>query len=139
MRYLTTGVTYRLQGLHKREDGEARGHKSVLDYVCVTRDLWATVSVLTNSTTDHFPAVATIKVNRVTTTQKTLKRRNFKALERPAIIHALEFWQWLDVYGGVQPGQAHRVRQLTGGAMGYSECGGGQASPASAHVGHEGG
>jgi hypothetical protein len=27
MRYLTTGVTYRLHGLHKREDGEARGHE----------------------------------------------------------------------------------------------------------------
>jgi hypothetical protein len=26
MRYLTTGVTYRLHGLHKKEDGEARGH-----------------------------------------------------------------------------------------------------------------
>jgi hypothetical protein len=26
MRYLATGVMYRSHGLHKREDGEARGH-----------------------------------------------------------------------------------------------------------------
>jgi hypothetical protein len=55
MRYLTTGVTYRSHGLHKREDGEARGHESVLDHVCVTRDHEATVTVLTDSTTDNFP------------------------------------------------------------------------------------
>jgi hypothetical protein len=46
MRYLTTGVTYRSHGQHKREDGEVRGHQSVLDHVCVTKDLKATVSVL---------------------------------------------------------------------------------------------
>jgi hypothetical protein len=91
---LTTGVTYRPHGLHKREDGEARGHESVLDHVCVTKDLQATVSILTDSTTDHFPVVAAIKLNRMTPTQKTLKRRNIKALERPALIHALEFWPW---------------------------------------------
>jgi hypothetical protein len=34
----------------------------------------------------------------VTPTQKTLKRRNFKALERQALIHALELWPWSDVY-----------------------------------------
>jgi hypothetical protein len=63
----------------------------------VTKDLKATVTDLTDSTTDHFPVVAAIKVNRATPTQKTLKRRNFKALERPALIHALEFWPWSDV------------------------------------------
>jgi hypothetical protein len=77
IRYLMTGVTYWSHGLHKREDGEARVHKSVLDHVCVTRDLEATVSVLTNSSTDYFPVVAAIKVNRVTPTQKTMERRNF--------------------------------------------------------------
>jgi hypothetical protein len=99
MRYLTTGVTYRLHGLHKREDGEARGHKLVLDHVCVTKDLEATVRVLADSTTDHSTVVAAVKVNRVTPTQKTLKRRNLKALERPALLCALEAWPWSDVYG----------------------------------------
>jgi hypothetical protein len=65
----------------------------------VTKDLEATVTVLTDSTTDHSPVVAAIKVNRVTPTQKTLKRRNFKALGRPALIRALEAWPWSDVYG----------------------------------------
>jgi endonuclease/exonuclease/phosphatase family metal-dependent hydrolase len=99
MSYLMTGVTYRLHSLHKREDGEVRGHKSVLDHVCVTKDLEATVSVLANSTTDHSPVVAAVKVNRVTPTPKTLKRRNFKALERPALLRTLEAWPWSDVYG----------------------------------------
>jgi hypothetical protein len=99
MRYLTTGVTYRSHGLHKREDGEARGHESVLHHVCTMRDLEATVTVLTDSTTDHFPVVAAIKVNRLTPTQKTMERRNFKALERQAILQALDTWPWSDVYG----------------------------------------
>jgi hypothetical protein len=103
MRYLMTKGSYRSHGLHKREDGELRGQESVLDHVCVTKDLEARVSVLTNLTTDHFPVVAAIKVNRVTSTQKTLNRRNFKALERPALIHALEFCPWSDVYGSRDP------------------------------------
>jgi hypothetical protein len=65
----------------------------------VTKDLKATVTVLANSTATHSPVIGAIKVNRVTPTQKTLKRRNFKALERPALIPALEAWPWLDVYG----------------------------------------
>jgi hypothetical protein len=99
MRYLMTGVTYRSHGLHRREEGEARGHESVLDHVCLTKDLEATVSVLADSTTDHSPVVAAVKVNRVTPTQKTLKRRNFKALETQALLRALEAWPWSDVYG----------------------------------------
>jgi hypothetical protein len=102
-RYLTTGVTYRSHGLHKREDGEARGHESFLDQVCTRRDLEATVTVLTDSTTDHFPVVAAIKVNRVTPTQKTMERRNFKALERPSILRALDNCPWSDVYGIMYP------------------------------------
>jgi hypothetical protein len=99
MRYLTKGVTYRSQGQHKREDGEVRGHESVLDHVCVTKDLEATVSLLANSTTAHFPVVVAVKVHRVAPTTKTMQRQNFKALERPALLHALETWLWSDVYG----------------------------------------
>jgi hypothetical protein len=207
MRYLTTGVTYRSHGLHEREDGEARVHESVLDHVCVMRDL-----VLTDSTTHHFPVVASIKIDRVSPTLKTMERRNFKALERPALLRALDACPWSNVYGirdpdkvldfitrgivngldqadpvksialregslplylrpdtlalmakrdslgrspvhggqeqghrvgqagqgGLQPGQDHGVRQLPGGAMADSECGGRQALPDSADVGHEG-
>jgi hypothetical protein len=99
MRYLMTGVTYRSHGRHEREDGEARAHESILDHVYVTRDLEATVAVLTDSTTDHFPVVAAVKINQVTPTLKIMKRRNFKALERPALLQALEAWPWSDVYG----------------------------------------
>jgi hypothetical protein len=99
MRYLTTGVTYRSHGCHVREDGEARAHESVLDHVYVTRDLEATVAILKDSTTDHFPVVAAVKISKVTPALKTLKRRNFKGLERPALLQALDAWLWADVYG----------------------------------------
>jgi hypothetical protein len=99
MRYLTTGVTYRSHGCHVREDGESRAHESVLDHVYVTSDLEATVAVLNNSTTDHFPVVAAVKISRVTPASKTLKRRNFKGLERPALMQALDAWPWADIYG----------------------------------------
>jgi endonuclease/exonuclease/phosphatase family metal-dependent hydrolase len=99
MRYLTAGVTYRLHGHHEREEGEARAHESVLDQIYVARDLEATVAVLSDSTTDHYPVVAAVKVNKVTPTLKIMKRRNFKGLERPALLPALDAWPWADVYG----------------------------------------
>jgi hypothetical protein len=99
MRHLTTGVTYRSHGCHEREDDEARAHESVLDHVYMPRDHEATVAVLTDSMTDHFPVVAADKINKVTPTLKIMKRRNFKALERPALLGALEAWPWSDVYG----------------------------------------
>jgi hypothetical protein len=99
MRYLTTGVTCRSQFCHEMEDGEARAHESVLDHVYVTRDLEATVAVLTDSPTDHFPVVAAVKISKVTPTLKIMKRRNFKPLERLALLRALKAWPWSDVYG----------------------------------------
>jgi hypothetical protein len=36
-----------------REDGEARGHESVLDHICVTKELVSTKNVLSDATTDH--------------------------------------------------------------------------------------
>jgi hypothetical protein len=50
-------------------------------------DVWST-----------FPVVVAVKVHRVAPTTKTMQRRNFKALERPALLHALETWLWSDVY-----------------------------------------
>jgi hypothetical protein len=99
MRYLTTGVTYRSHGRHEREEGEARAHESFLDHVYVVRDLEATVAVLSDSTTDHYPLVAAVKVNKVTPSLKIMKRRNFKGLERPALLRALDAWLWADIYG----------------------------------------
>jgi hypothetical protein len=81
-----------------REDGEVRGHESVLDHICVTKDLDATVSVCSDATTDHSPVVAALTVNRVAPTTRSMERRNFKALERPALLRALDTWPWSDVY-----------------------------------------
>jgi hypothetical protein len=99
MRYLTTGVMYKSHDRHEREDGEARAHESVLDHVYVTRDLEAMVAVFTDLTTNHFPVVAAVKVNKVAPTLKIMKRRNFKTMEKPALLQALDVWPWSDVYG----------------------------------------
>jgi Cu/Zn superoxide dismutase len=58
----------------------SEGHESVLENICVTKDLEATVSVLSDATTDHSPVVASVLVNR------SIDRRNFKALEQPALL-----------------------------------------------------
>jgi hypothetical protein len=80
MRYLEMGVTYRSHGQHVRVDGEARGHKLVINHICVTKDLEATVSVLSDATKDQFPVVASVLVNKVAPTTKSIERRSFKAL-----------------------------------------------------------
>jgi hypothetical protein len=99
MRYLTTGVTYRSHGCHEREEGESRAHLSVPNHIYVARDPQATVAVLSDSTTDHYSVVAAVKVNKVTPTVQIMMRRNFKGLERPALLQALDAWLWADVYG----------------------------------------
>jgi hypothetical protein len=98
MRYLETGVTFRSHGQQVREDGEVRGPESVLNHICVTRDMEATVRVLSDATTDHSVIVASVLVNRVAPTTKSINRRNFKALERPALLQALDSWPWSDVF-----------------------------------------
>jgi hypothetical protein len=98
MRYLEMGVMYRSHGQHVREDGEVRGHESVLDHICLTRDMEATVCVLSDATTDHSPVVASVLVNRVAPTTKSINRRNFKALERPALLRAFDLWPWSDMF-----------------------------------------
>jgi hypothetical protein len=98
MRYFETGVTYRSQGQHVREDGEAKRQESFLNHICVTKDLMATVSVLSNATMDHFPVIASVLVDKVAPTTKTIKRRNFKALDRLALFRALKSWPWSDIY-----------------------------------------
>jgi hypothetical protein len=67
--------------------------------VYLTRDLEAPVAVLNDSTTDHFPVVAEVKISKVNPASKTLKRRNFKGLERQALLQVLDAWTWADVYG----------------------------------------
>jgi hypothetical protein len=77
---------------HEREEGEAKAHESVLDHIFVARDLKATLAVPSDSTTDQYPVVAAVKVNKVTPTLKIMKRWNFIGLERPALLQALDAW-----------------------------------------------
>jgi hypothetical protein len=52
----------------------------------MTKDLEATVSVLSNATTDHYPVIASVSVDNVAPTTKSIERRSFKVLERPALL-----------------------------------------------------
>jgi hypothetical protein len=58
----------------------------VLDHICMTKDLEATVSVLSDATTDHYPVIASVSVDNVAPTTKSIERRSFKVLERPALL-----------------------------------------------------
>jgi hypothetical protein len=97
MRYLETGITYRSHGRHVREDGKAREYESILNHMCVCKDLVATIKVLTDPTTDHFPLLASVSINKLTPSNKFIEQRNFKKLS-PALLRALETWHWSDVY-----------------------------------------
>jgi hypothetical protein len=83
MSYLETVITYRSHGQQVREDGKAREHESVLDHICVSKDLVATVNVLTDTTTDHFLLLASLLVYKVAPSTKSIKCRNFKQLNPP--------------------------------------------------------
>jgi hypothetical protein len=90
MRYLETGITYGSHGQHVREDGKAREHRSILDHIYVLKDLVATVNVLSNTTTDHFPLLASALVDKVTPSTKSIERRNFKQLDPPLSFERLK-------------------------------------------------
>jgi hypothetical protein len=98
MRYLKRGITFRSHGLHVREDGEAREQESILDHICVSKDLVAAVNVLTDTTTDQFPLLASVLVNKVALSTKSIEHRNFKQLDPPALLRALEAWHWSNVH-----------------------------------------
>jgi hypothetical protein len=83
MRYLKTGITYRSHGRHVREDGKAREHESILDHICVSKDLVATVNELTDTTKYHFPLLASVSVDKLAPSTKSIERRNFKQLSPP--------------------------------------------------------
>jgi hypothetical protein len=51
-----------------------------------SKDLVATVSMLSDATTDHFPLIASVLVDKVAPTTKSIERRNFKALDRVALL-----------------------------------------------------
>jgi hypothetical protein len=94
MRYLETGITYRSHGRHVREDGKAREQESILDHMCVSKDLVATVNVINNNTTDYYPLLASVMIDILPPSNKSITRRNFKKGSSPALNRALETWPW---------------------------------------------
>jgi hypothetical protein len=100
MRYLETGIKYRSHGLHVRDNGKAREHESVLNHMCVTKDLVTTVNVLNDSTMDHYPLLASVMIKMLPPANKSIVRRNFKKVTSSALNQALESWHrdWSDVF-----------------------------------------
>jgi hypothetical protein len=98
MRYLETGIMYRSHGRHVREDSEARKHEFILDPMCVPEDLVATVNVINNNTTDHYPLLASVMIDMLPPSNKSIEQRNFKKVLTTALNRALETWPWSDIY-----------------------------------------
>jgi hypothetical protein len=66
--------------------------------MCVSKDLVATINMLTDTTTDHLPLLASVMIDKLPPSNKSIKRRNFKKLSPPALLRALETWPWSNVY-----------------------------------------
>jgi hypothetical protein len=100
MRYLELGIRYRSHGLHVRDDGKARKHESVLDYKCVSKDLVATVNILNDGTTDHYPLLASMMIDMSPPANKSIFQKNFKKVTSSALNRALESWHrdWSDLF-----------------------------------------
>jgi hypothetical protein len=100
MRYLETGITYRSHGLHLRDNGEAREHESVLNHMCVSKELVATINVLNNTTTDHYPLLASVMIDMLSPANRSTVRRHFKKVTAFALNRALESWHrdWSNVF-----------------------------------------
>jgi hypothetical protein len=63
MRYLEMGITYRSHNRHVREDGKERQYESILDHMCGSKDLVATINLLNDSTMDHFLLLASVMID----------------------------------------------------------------------------
>jgi hypothetical protein len=88
LRYLETSITYRSHGRHVREDGKAREYESILDHMCVSKDLVVTINMLTNSTTNHFPLLASLLIDLLSLFNRSIEQRNFKKVWSPALLRA---------------------------------------------------
>jgi hypothetical protein len=98
MRYLEMGITYRSHGQNVGEDGKAREHESVLNHMRVSKVLVATVNVINDSTTDHYPLLASVMIDMLPPANKSIVRRNFMKVTSTALNQALESWPWSDVF-----------------------------------------
>jgi hypothetical protein len=96
MRYLETGITYRSHGRHVRKDGKAREYESILNHMCVSKDLMATINVINNNTTNHYLLLASVMIDMLPPANKSIKQRNFKKVLSSALSRALETWPWSD-------------------------------------------
>jgi hypothetical protein len=60
--------------------------------MCVSKDLVATVTLLNDSTTDHYPLLESVMIDMLPPASKSIVRRNFKKVTTSALNQALESW-----------------------------------------------
>jgi hypothetical protein len=58
---------------------------------------------LNDSTTDHFPLLASVTIDMLPPFNKSIEQRNFKKVSSSALNRALETWPWSDVYRNKDP------------------------------------
>jgi hypothetical protein len=64
----------------------------------VSKYLVATINVLTDTTTHHFPLLVSVSIDKLPLSNKSMEPRNFKKVMPPALLRALETWLWSDIY-----------------------------------------
>lgn len=99
LRYLPSAPTFRSYGCFASAGTATREHRiSCLDHAYVSVNN-ASVEVLADATTDHRPLLLRLGAGGLTDQgTATLKRRNFKQIERAALERALEKHDWTSVH-----------------------------------------
>lgn len=70
----------------------------MLDPMCISKELKATITVLGNNTTDHYPLLASVMIDLACPSNRPIDRRNFKKVTPSALNRALKSWNWSDVF-----------------------------------------
>jgi hypothetical protein len=67
-----------------KSPGKAREHESVLDHICVSKELVATISVLNNTTTDHYLLLTSVRIDMASPSSRPIDQMNFKKVTQSA-------------------------------------------------------
>jgi endonuclease/exonuclease/phosphatase (EEP) superfamily protein YafD len=100
LEYLPTPPTWRSYGCHALADGTTGYRHSTLDHVYVA-GVDATVKVLGDSASDHFPVLVTVRAGgkaQRNSAPEEIHRRNFKAIGRNDLESALQTTDWSNIY-----------------------------------------
>jgi hypothetical protein len=97
LEYLPTGNTYKSHGKYHHQDGTHDNRQSRIDHV-YTAGVNARARTLLDKPTDHWPVIVTVLGRGGYDKTTTIRRRNFKALTRPALELSLSGVDWSPIY-----------------------------------------